>query len=715
MASYEIGQLVWKISGDTSGIDQSLKKTESSFSKIVNTAKGFLGIGLAAGFLSIAKSALKGASDLEQQNVAFTVLLGSASKAKALMGELRDLATFTPFSQSDLIQNAKLLLNFGVAGKDVTDTLSRLGDVASGDANKLSSLTLAFAQASSAGKLTGQDLLQMINAGFNPLQEISAKTGKSMAQLRKDMENGQIGIDQVKGAFITATSEGGRFYQMNQKQSQTLAGQWSTLGDNVEVFLTKLGQIESKPIKELVGNLNELLTLINKGSFDFGLLGDAIELSFKPLNLLVSALTEIGKSLEVGSTETERYTSELKRLEEEEQRYIKLKVPADSNDIKNLREKISLTKDLIRNSLVPTAENELESWKQRGIISADVQKAEIKGTKELSAEQKKWAQERRSLQQSTSDFVKQNTLSETELIKAEFEERQAAYKKYSLTTQKDIAALSDYAIITNQRIKDSEQQQYLERIANFNSYAQAVGSQITGLLSAFQGLFAARAKADIDALDAQMEAELEAAGVAEETQVEQAQKEYDAAVASANALAIVEKKRALDKATIEEKYAKKKRQMEYESAHTQWEFQRALAVIQGSMAILNAYAAGAKFGPIVAGIFAGVAAVVTGVQVAAIQAGEPQPPKFAGGGIIPGSMQGTTIIAGENNRTELVSNPDQMANILNAIGNGAGVIRGDKENQSVINIYLDGDMIYSNLYRDSKNGRVQIDERAIVR
>lgn len=714
MASYEVGTLVWKITGDSSGLDQSLKKSESGFSKIISTAKGFLGLGLVAGFASIAKTALKGASDLEQQNVAFTTLLGSASKAKALIGELRDLAAFTPFSQSDLIQNAKLLLNFGVQSKDVTDTLSRLGDVASGDANKLNSLTLAFAQSASAGRLNGQDLLQMINAGFNPLQEIAEKTGKSMAQLRKEMEQGRIGIDQVKGAFVSATSEGGRFYQMNQKQSETLAGQWSTLQDNIEVFLTKLGQIEAKPIKELVGGLNELLTLLNKGNINFGIFGDVIEASFKPLNLLIDGIVASADAFGISKDATTELTEELARLEAEEQRYIRLKIPADSMDIKNLREKISLTKDLIRNSLVPTAENELESWKQRGLVSADVIKKEINGQKELTSEQKKWGDEKRALVKSTADAVKEFGQSETDAIKSEFEERQEAFKKYNLTSQKDISNLSDYAILTNQKIKEAEQKELSERLNNFNAYSQQIGGSITGLLSAFQNLFSARAKADIDALDAQLQAELEAAGVAEETSVEQAQRELDAATTTGDALAIEEKRRALTKAQIEEKYQKQKAKLEYENALRTWEFQRAIAALQIPLAVMNAVASGAQapwfMQPWFMLAMGATAGITAGAQLAAVEASKPQAPKFASGGIIPGSAQGTQIIAGENNRTELVSNPDQMANILNAIGNGASTGGGVRQVPA-----MNKQDLFDLIFSASQNGDLFIAERAVTK
>ena len=135
-----------------------------------------------------------------------------------------------------------MMLSFGISMEKILPTIGMLGDVAMGSQEKMNSLTLAFSQVQSAGKMQGQDLLQMINAGFNPLQEISKKTGKSMGELRKEMEKGQISFQMVEDAFKSATSEGGRFYKMAEKQSQTVNGKWSTLMDAINTKFMKLGE-----------------------------------------------------------------------------------------------------------------------------------------------------------------------------------------------------------------------------------------------------------------------------------------------------------------------------------------------------------------------------------------------------------------------------------------------------------------------------------------
>jgi tape measure domain-containing protein len=154
---------------------------------------------------------------------------------------MRALDMKTVFGMRELSESAKMMLNFGVAGEEVVPILSMITDIAAGDAQKLEGMTRAFGQMSGAGRLMGQDLNQMINAGFSPLQEISNRTGESMAMLKKRMEDGQISVDEVKQAFVDATSAGGRFAGMNDRMSQTTAGQYAKLKSEVEMLAIAMG------------------------------------------------------------------------------------------------------------------------------------------------------------------------------------------------------------------------------------------------------------------------------------------------------------------------------------------------------------------------------------------------------------------------------------------------------------------------------------------
>lgn len=170
----------------------------------------------------------------EQTSVAFTTLVGSGEKAANVLAQINDFAAKTPYGNLDLTDNAKTMLNFGVEADKVNGYLRQLGDIATGDKYKLGSLSLVFGQVASAGKMSGQDLLQFINAGFNPLKELEKMTGKTYSELQDMMSKGQIGLDAVAAAIRHATEEGGAFAGMSDKLSQTVSGKFSTLVGNIQ-------------------------------------------------------------------------------------------------------------------------------------------------------------------------------------------------------------------------------------------------------------------------------------------------------------------------------------------------------------------------------------------------------------------------------------------------------------------------------------------------
>lgn len=208
------------------------------------------GLGAGAGVAGL----LKMSADAEQTAISFEVMLGSAEEAKKMIGDLRSFASATPFTFPGLADASTTLLGFGLAADDVIPSVSMLSNVARGNEQRLSSLALVYGQVRAAGKLTGGDLLQLINAGFNPLELIAKKTGETMAQVKDRMSDGAVSFDEVREAFIAATSEGGRFYQMNERQSQSLAGLWSTLSDNVGMSLVKIGDgiVKAFDVKEVI-------------------------------------------------------------------------------------------------------------------------------------------------------------------------------------------------------------------------------------------------------------------------------------------------------------------------------------------------------------------------------------------------------------------------------------------------------------------------------
>lgn len=209
---------------------------------------------LGAGIGAITKLGM----EAENSAISFEVLLGSSEKATDMLGKITEMAAKTPFEKMDLQNAAQQMLNFGVAENQVLDYMKQLGDIAAGDKQRFQSLALVFGQVSSAGKLSGQDLLQFINAGFNPLKELADMTGESYASLQEKMSKGLITTDMVAAAMKRATSEGGKFYQMMDKMSATTGGRISTVMDNIKERTAAM----FKYIAPLIANILELVDAI---------------------------------------------------------------------------------------------------------------------------------------------------------------------------------------------------------------------------------------------------------------------------------------------------------------------------------------------------------------------------------------------------------------------------------------------------------------------
>lgn len=245
----------------TKKFDDELKKAGQDVKKVAKESsqsfldfKSVIGTITFAGIIASLGALSKKIFDLgvqqEQLNIAFTTFLGSADKAKRLMAELTKFSIVTPFTPDQVNKAAKALLAFGVQAEQIIPTLKMLGDVSSGTGKDLTEMAIIFGQIRSTGRLMGQDLLQLINAGFNPLQVISEKTGRSVRDLKEDMEKGLISFEMVEGAFKSATSEGGLFFNLMEKQSETVGGKLSTIAGNLEevmkvIFASNIGIIKS--------------------------------------------------------------------------------------------------------------------------------------------------------------------------------------------------------------------------------------------------------------------------------------------------------------------------------------------------------------------------------------------------------------------------------------------------------------------------------------
>lgn len=202
---------------------------------------------LLTGGLMLAGSSVNAAMNFGATNKSYEVLAGNASKGRELAGGLNKLQQDTILGP-EVFKAGQTLMGFGIASERVMPIVKQLGDVAMGDSQRFESLTLAFAQTQAAGKLMGQDLLQYINAGFNPLQTMSEKWQEfgfkqkmSVGQLKEAMEKGAISSNMVAKAFEIATGKGGKFANMMDTIGQTAYGKMKVMEGQWEAFKIKFG------------------------------------------------------------------------------------------------------------------------------------------------------------------------------------------------------------------------------------------------------------------------------------------------------------------------------------------------------------------------------------------------------------------------------------------------------------------------------------------
>ena len=407
MANVAGGKITWDLDADTSKFDAGLKhasQSAASFSKSLDTVSSTVAKGGKTSFASFSKNvvgsmataraaiarfavkatkyvglagiaattfAVKGAADMQMLRTSLDTLTGSADQGSQTFRELNKYAAATPYQTKELARAANTMLAFGINAEDTMKALRTLGDVANGNSERMQGLALAYAQVQSTGRLMGQDLLQMVNQGFNPLQIISEKTGKSMATLKKEMENGAISAEMVSEAFKTATSEGGRFYNGALRGSKTLGGVLSTLSDIVQmaafqmVGLSETGDVLKGGLYDkILTASNSLIQVIDRNKESIIAFGSAI------VNTVSGAM---GAALPTMEQTRAAFASIQEWISYARVEMVKLQPYADF-----LGAQLSMLWDTIQNRLVPSLKN---LWEQLSPILVPVIKylAEVIG------------------------------------------------------------------------------------------------------------------------------------------------------------------------------------------------------------------------------------------------------------------------------------------------------------------------------------------------
>lgn len=198
-------------------------------------------------------------AEMEQYTTSLEVMLGSAEKASAMIAEMREFAAKTPLTLDNVISSGTMLMSYGVDESNLIDTMTKLGDLASGNVEKMDRITLAYGQMLAKGKVTGEELRQMTEAGV-PLQTALAESiGVTGEEFSKMVSKGEVGIDALNKAITELTTGNGKFAGMMEKQSQTMRGMLSTMQDNISEFFRKMGEGAFGEVKSALQEASDLL------------------------------------------------------------------------------------------------------------------------------------------------------------------------------------------------------------------------------------------------------------------------------------------------------------------------------------------------------------------------------------------------------------------------------------------------------------------------
>jgi tape measure domain-containing protein len=227
------------IVGLTRDVEKETRNVDSAFKNLSIGIAGYFSVGALKNF---AMELINVRGEFQKIEIAFSTMLGSADKAKVLMGQMVDLAAKTPFGLQEVSAGAKQLLAFQIPANQVVDVLTRMGNIAAGLGVPLSRINLVYGQVKAKGKLMGDDLRQFTEAGIPMVAELAKKFNKTTAEIQEMVSAGKIGFKDVQDVLFAMTNEGGMFFNLMEKQSASLSGKVANLGDTWDQMLNKIGE-----------------------------------------------------------------------------------------------------------------------------------------------------------------------------------------------------------------------------------------------------------------------------------------------------------------------------------------------------------------------------------------------------------------------------------------------------------------------------------------
>lgn len=199
--------------------------------------------GVAASLGALGVKAVQAAGNFQQVQAAMTNMLGSAERAKNLLGQLQDFAAKTPFEFNDVAAASQKFLAFGFTAEQIIPTLKAVGDAAAGvglGKEGIDRITLALGQMAAKSKVQSDEMLQLTEAGIPAWQMLADKIGTSVPQAMDMVSKGAVDAQTGLQALVGGMEE--KFGGMMDQQAQTITGTWSNMMDGLSQSAIAVGQ-----------------------------------------------------------------------------------------------------------------------------------------------------------------------------------------------------------------------------------------------------------------------------------------------------------------------------------------------------------------------------------------------------------------------------------------------------------------------------------------
>ena len=236
-------------------------------SKLMRSLSGFVGAYFSVdGARRFVTELTRITGEFEKQQVALRAILQDAGGADAIFEKIKKLAVMSPFSVLDLTSYAKQLSAYSVPLDEIYDTTKMLADVSAGLGVDMGRIVLAYGQIRSASFLRGTEVRQLTEAGIPILEELSKQFEEleghavSAGEVFNKISARQVPFEMVEKAFKDMTSEGGKFYEMQEVLADTLAGKISNLRDAFQIMMSNIGNANSGVLKGSVDILTKIIS-----------------------------------------------------------------------------------------------------------------------------------------------------------------------------------------------------------------------------------------------------------------------------------------------------------------------------------------------------------------------------------------------------------------------------------------------------------------------